>query len=67
MESVCDSEEDANIYEELQTVHGEDIPDDVTVYEDIDTDDSDSAKREKSFQDMRSIIKVVKSSKPFTL
>ena len=54
MESVYDSEEEANIYEELH----EDIPDDVTVYEDIDSDDSDQQEREKSFQEMKSIIKV---------
>ena len=53
IESVYDSEEGANIYEEVL----EDIPDDVTVYEDIDSDDSDQEEREKSFQDMKSIIK----------
>ena len=51
VESVYDSEE-GNIYEEVH----EDIPDDVTVYEDVDSDDSDQAEREKSFRDMKSII-----------
>ena len=54
MESVYDSEEEANIYEELH----EDIPDDVTVYEEVDSEDSDHGKREQSFLDMKSIIKV---------
>ena len=51
VESVYDSEE-GNIYEEVH----EDIPDDVTVYEDVDSDDSDQAEREKCFRDMKSII-----------
>ena len=51
VESVYDSEE-GNIYEEVH----EDIPDDVTVYEDVDSDDSDQAEMEKSFRDMKSII-----------
>ena len=58
MESVYDSEEEANIYEELQEADA-DIPDDVTVYEDVDSDDSEQGKREKCFQEMKSIIQVM--------
>ena len=58
MESVFDSDEEKdNIYEELHGDEG-DIPDDVTVYEEVDSEDSEHLEREKSLQDMKSIIKV---------